>query len=261
MSTAARRHIPLEGTPNFRDMGGYETKDGRTVKWRKLFRSGTLADLTDDDHARIGDLAISKIFDLRTDDERKNYPSRLPQQGPAVVTLSIHGRDIVRDEDFDLAAYLRSLTSAQLAENIKLSYNTFVTTYAHQYRSLFEHLGDHQDGAALIHCAAGKDRTGVACALVLHALGVPDEVILEDYTLTNNFLGEEYREKRRAQLIPGGMEFEVDLEDALFEARLDYIHSAFDAIASEFGSLDGYLSGALHLSDDKKEKLRDNFLG
>lgn len=260
MSSEDKRHIPLEGTPNFRDLGGYETADGRVVKWRKIFRSGTLADLTDGDHRHIETLEIKRVYDLRTDDERTSYPSRLPQSGVSVVPLAIHGRDIVREEDFDLEAYLRSLTAEEFVKGVKESYHTFVTTYAHQYKSLFDHLGSQEQGAALIHCAAGKDRTGVACALVLHALGVPEETILQDYKLTNHFLNDDYRTNRKAQLIPDGVDFDIELEDALFEARHEYIEAAFNAIDSEFGSLDGYLTNALEVSDSKRQKLRERFL-
>lgn len=260
MSTTDRRHIALEGTPNFRDLGGYETADGRTTKWRRLFRSGTLADLTEQDHVHLEDLGISKIIDLRTDDERTKWPSRLPEEGPQVVPLAIHGRDIVREGPFNMEAYLKSLTASQLAEGIKESYETFVTRYAHQYKSLFGHLEDGPGNASLIHCAAGKDRTGVACALVLHVLGVPRDTILQDYTLTNAYLGENYRAQRRAQLIPDGVDFEVDLEDTLFEARHEYIQTAFDAIDTQYGSLDAYVTDALAISGDRKESLRDKYL-
>ncbi len=260
MSESERRHIPLQGTPNFRDFGGYKTADGRAVKWKRLYRSGTLADLTPDDHAQIDALEIARIYDLRTDDERKNFPSNLPNDGPEVVSLAIHGRDVVRGEGFDVAAYLKSLTSEELADGIKASYEIFVTTYAHQYKTLFEHLDDHTDDAALIHCAAGKDRTGVACALVLHVLGVPRETILHDYTLTNQFLGPDYRATRKAQLIPGDIDFDIELEDALFDARHEYIQSAFDAIDRRFGSLDGYVRDALDVTEARKSQLRHIFL-
>ena len=259
-SASEKRHIPLDGTPNFRDLGGYETAEGQTVKWRKIFRSGTLAELSDEDHRLIETLAIRKIYDLRTDDERATYPSRLPSSGLAVVTLAIHGRDVVRGEDFDLEAYLRSLTADEFVKGIKESYHAFVIAHAHQYRALFDHLDQQNEGAALIHCAAGKDRTGVACALVLHALGVPEETILHDYKLTNQFLDDDYRTNRKAQLIPEGVDFDVEVEDALFEARHEYIQAAFDAIYSEFGSLDGYLTGALDVSDHKRQRLREKLL-
>ncbi len=258
MSTPIRR-IPLAGTPNFRDLGGYETADGRTVKWRRIYRSGTLAELTDDDHIQLNDLNLGRIYDLRTDDEREKYPSRLPA-GPQVVSLAIHGRDIVREEEFDLEAYLRSLTSQDLANGIQESYRIFVTRFAHQYKALFDHLETQGDDAGLIHCAAGKDRTGVACALVLHVLGVPRDTILEDYTLTNQFLDQDYRTNRKAQLIPDGIEIDVDLEDTLFDARHDYIQAAFDAIDSDFGSLDAYLTDALGVTADRKSRLQAAFL-
>ncbi len=261
MNTAAdKRHIPLDGTPNFRDLGGYETEDGRKVKWRRVFRSGTLADLTDKDHEKIETLEIQRIYDLRTDDERATYPSRLPENGPSVIPLSIHGRDVVRGEGFDLEAYLRSLTAEEFVKGIKESYHAFVITHAHQYNALFDHLDGQSEGAALIHCAAGKDRTGVACALVLHALGVPQETILHDYKLTNRFLDDDYRTNRRAQLIPDGVDFDVELEDALFEARHEYIQAAFDAIDAEYGSLDDYLTGPLNVSDRMRQSLRERLL-
>src|SRR6056300_294692 len=82
------RRLPLEGTGNFRDMGGYETEDGHLVKWQKLFRSGTLTNLTDDDLAMVSDLGLRLVCDFRREEEREESPSRLPQEnGPAILNL------------------------------------------------------------------------------------------------------------------------------------------------------------------------------
>jgi len=256
-----RRH-EFDGTPNFRDLGGYQTRDGRTVKWRKVFRSGTLANLTDQDHNRMRELGLSLICDLRTDEETTLHPSALPPGHDIQVSeLQISGK--LQDED-DVSTPTFSeqpdMGPDEIVERIKRAYRVFVSAYSHQYKRMFELLLAEENYPVLIHCMAGKDRTGLACALTLHTLGVPDETIMQDYTMTNQFMNAAYREDRLAQLIPPDVNYNRETADALFDARPDYIGAAFDVINTEFGSIDRYLERGLGVGQSERARLQDLLL-
>ena len=256
-----RRHA-FDGTPNFRDLGGYKTREGRTVRWGRVFRSGTLANLTAEDHQRMRDLNISLICDLRTDEETTLHPSALPPgHAIRIVELGISGK-LQEEDDINAPTFAEKpdMMPDEIIERIKRAYRVFVSEYSHRYRQLFEHLLAGENYPVLIHCMAGKDRTGVACALTLHALGVPDETIMEDYTLTNRFMNAAYREHRLAQLMPPGAKVNRESVDALFDARANYIGAAFDVVKDEYGSIDRYLERGLGVGEAERAKLRDLLL-
>ncbi len=171
--------ITLQGGVNFRDIGGYKTLGGKLVKRGIIYRSGTLDALTDDDLQILRELGVKHIYDLRLDEEAAKQPGRLPpgaryQRTPIqagsnpIKRVFALMRNIDRLNDFVVQSYTKHLIDAE----------------AHTYASIFKKIV-LEDGAAVIHCTAGKDRTGVGVALLLSALGVPDETIVADYSLSN----------------------------------------------------------------------------
>src|SRR5215475_708457 len=178
MSDLPARHLDLEGASNFRDLGGYPTADGRTTRWRHIFRSNHLGQLTTDDVEIVHALGVRSAFDFRGIEERA--------AGVCVVDeITVHSLPIEPTVVAALRAELDAgkLTAPVALEIMRESYRNYVRHNTHSFRSLFGHL--LEDRAPLvIHCTAGKDRTGLASALILHALGVADEVIAEDYLLT-----------------------------------------------------------------------------
>jgi protein-tyrosine phosphatase len=171
-----QRLIPLEGCLNFRDLGGYPTTDGRRVRWRRLFRSDALHGLTSDDVARLRDIGLSTVIDLRSSAEL-----RADGDGPLRRERVAHHHVPLFD-----------------GEAVKAEERPAMITLADRYWLLAEYakakiarvlamLAD-ADGPAVYHCAAGKDRTGVISAVVLGILGVPDEVIVADYAATKENL-------------------------------------------------------------------------
>ena len=176
------RHFNLIGASNFRDLGGYIGKDGRAVRWRHIFRSNHLGHLTKADVAVLRGLGLRTAFDFRGSEER----------GEAVCAfeeITVHSLPVEPTVVATLRARLasgRALSPIDGVEVMRESYIGYVRQNTQRYRSLFVHLlGD--SAPLVIHCTAGKDRTGFACALILHALGVPEDVISEDYLLTNRF--------------------------------------------------------------------------
>jgi protein-tyrosine phosphatase len=143
-----------------------------------------------------------------------------------------------------------SLSSSDAREIMRESYRSYVRHNTHSFRALFAHL--LQDHAPLvIHCTAGKDRTGFACALVLHALGVPDDVIAEDYLLTN----------RLYQRDPAsGTDLPEDVREAIGSVDTSYLAAAFEAIHADYGGLDLYLKDGLGLGESERANLKDRYL-
>ena len=143
-----------------------------------------------------------------------------------------------------------ALSSEDALEVMRDSYRNYVRHNTHSYRTLFAHL--LEDRAPLvIHCTAGKDRTGFACALILHALGVPDDVIAEDYLLTNRF----YRRDPTAS-----SDLPEDVRQALASVEASFLGAAFEAIGAEYGDLENYFSDGLGVGADQRAKLKARYL-
>jgi protein-tyrosine phosphatase len=166
--TVSERLLPLAQGSNFRDIGGYRTMDGRRVKWGLIFRSGGSAMLTPQDMAKVGALGLRNMVDLRSDEERQLAPSKIDGVPYMAVGYS-----------------MARMISGNLKNGGAL-YRNFPKQLAPQMRLLFNVL-KHQEGPVEYNCSAGQDRTGFATALILSALGVPRETILQDYHLSTRY--------------------------------------------------------------------------
>ena len=245
MSETPARHFDLAGASNFRDLGGYPTQDGRMVRWRQIFRSNHLGHLTAADIEVLRGLGLKSAFDFRGTEERATAACRL--QEIAVHSLPIEPT-VVAELRARLAAGL--LTPATAAEVMRGSYRGYVQDNTPRFRALFAHLlEDH--APLVIHCTAGKDRTGFACALFLHALGVADDLIAEDYLLTNRF----YRRDPNSS-----SELPDDVRQSIGSVEASFLAAAFEAIGADYGSLDRYLSDGLGLGLSERTKLQTRYL-
>ncbi|MEL0113556.1 MAG: tyrosine-protein phosphatase [Rickettsiales bacterium] len=241
------RHIPLEGLSNFRDLGGYETMAGQRVKWRRIFRSDTLAGLTDRDIRAVEALGVKAACDLRYGDERQSEPSRLLGH-PEIEVLELGFQNRPGESFLDSLQAFED--AAEAARDYLLdNYRQYPFLYAPAYRRIFDRLlaGDR----IVIHCTAGKDRAGFASAMVLSALGVPKETVLADYLLTNRYWDRGGRER------PGMDPATVAM---IFAAREDYFEAAFGSIADRYPDLDAYLREEVGLNADEQGRLRDMYL-
>ena len=162
--TVAERELPLERGSNFRDLGGYRGADGRMVRWGRIFRSGAMPLLTDGDYSLLGGLKIGSIVELRSLDERMIAPTQLDDRTGALFLSN----------DYSLKAMM-----ANMMADREYLYRDVGKALAPQYRMIFRRLLAN-DGGVLYNCSAGQDRTGVATALVLSALGVDRQTILRD---------------------------------------------------------------------------------
>ncbi len=173
----AERLLPLEGGRNFRDIGGYRVADGRQVRWGKIFRSGVMAGLTDGDLDYLRKLGVGVICDLRNPIERKEEPNPfLKAGGPQVVAFDY-------DMNAGLEGMVRLKTREEAVTGFAAAYVGFLDMLTPHYTDMFARLVRGEAPLAF-NCSAGKDRTGMASALILSVLGVPRETVIADYALT-----------------------------------------------------------------------------
>ena len=246
MSDSPARHLNLAGASNFRDLGGYLTRDGRIVRWRQIFRSNHLGHLTDDDAAVLRSLGVKSAFDFRGTGERAEAACGLSD-------ITVHSLPV----EPTVVAALRAisaggtpLSAEHAVEVMRDSYRSYVQQNTPRFRTLFAHL--LEDRAPLvIHCTAGKDRTGFACALILHTLGVPDEVISEDYLLTNRFYR---RDPNSASDLPD------HVKQVLGSVQPAFLSAAFEAIAADYGDLETYLRDGIGLGAQERAALEARYL-
>jgi protein-tyrosine phosphatase len=245
MSDSPTRHFDLQGASNFRDLGGYRTSDGRMVRWRRMFRSNHLGHLTGADIETVRALGLKNAFDFRGVEERAAAACGLRE-------VAVHSLPIEPTVVAALRAHLAagSLSPAVAREIMRESYRNYVHHNTHSFRTMFAHLlRDH--APLVIHCTAGKDRTGFACALVLHALGVPDEAITEDYLLTNRF----YRRDPSS-----GTDLPEDVRLAIGSVEESFLAAAFETIGADYGGLENYLREGLGLGDEERTTLKAHYL-
>ena len=169
------RTLEFDGCVNFRDLGGYRTRDGYRTGWRRLFRADGLHRLSDDDHRRLIELGVSTVIDLRTVDEAEQR-GRFPVEQVPVRFVDLPLTDVLPSTE-EMPSWRESSYVAQ-------RYVEMVDQGAPALSRAFEVLGSDGSLPAVFHCSAGKDRTGVLSALILAFVGVPDQTIVEDYALS-----------------------------------------------------------------------------
>jgi protein-tyrosine phosphatase len=251
------RRLGLQGTPNFRDFGGYPTADGRRVKWGYLYRSGQLSSLSDQDIDLLATLDLDLVCDFRRAEEQLSDPSRLPGlRPPRVASLPI----IPGSNSRFLEEAEHHLGDRQAMFDFMVDINRdFAEGQIDTYARMFREILALEDARFLVHCAAGKDRTGFAAALVLLALGVPREVVMQDYLLTGRFFKPDVElDRLRQKYQMDGMDVATILP--MLEVHRDYLERALDAIAENYGSVEDYLSEALGVGAVELEELRRRYL-
>jgi protein-tyrosine phosphatase len=257
------RHLPLEGTPNFRDLGGYETTDGHFVRWGTIYRSGVLSNLTAGDFVYLNQLDIHVICDFRTPQENSTAPEIwIPGSNVEHVSLPI-GSGSKKDNSTSMDSILATNPSpAELKAWLTKVYGGFAFTNAPEYAKVFAQLKeDHLP--LLYHCTAGKDRTGVFSALLLLVLGVPEDAVLADYELTNKYLLHGMSDDASKKMLnsnPSLAHLTLEQRKVLMAADPEYLKSTLRQIDAKFGSFDNYRRTELGLSDNDVERLRGRLL-
>lgn len=250
----------LEGQPNFRDLGGYRTIDGSSVVRGQLFRSGDFSSLTDRDLGRLEGLGVRTIVDLRSEPEAAARPDRLPPSATYVALRLLPAVDNAAMEEMFRTGDFRSFPSWETI------YRAGIRDHSDVFSSLIRSAADPQARPLVFHCATGKDRTGIAAALLLSVLGVPWTVVEEDFLRSNDLLGPGKAamvERIAREMEQAGMRLEDEsrrhLEDMLL-VDASYLNAAHDEIVQMAGSVAGYLEDFLGIDDHLAGSLRSQLL-
>ena len=255
-----KRRLDFSGTKNFRDLGGYRTVDARAVLWGVLYRSDQLQKLTNSDINHLTSLTLDRIVDFRAKHEKEEAPDRIPANSDIrIVEIPIldSSTEIWRDShDLFLKDNLRNIDPVKfmIETNIELA-----TRFTPQMRQFVHELFSTSGRPLLFHCAAGKDRTGFAAATLLRILGVPMEVVMEDYLLSNQYYLSAYSWSLFLIRLMKGKRFS-NVVKGFLEVVPAYLCAAFEAIDREFGSFEKYVRNGLGLTDQDIKHLRNLYL-
>lgn len=240
------RQVSLSGASNFRDLGGYQGLDGRRLQWGKLYRSAHLAHLTQEDLEQLQKLGINRSADFRGEGESAHLSYAWPQ----IERHALVVEPTVVQRAQSLMDQGQNLTSRDTEELMHDTYRSFVNVYSQRFEQ-FLTLLQTSDAPLVFHCTAGKDRTGWAAALLLTALGVDEEQIMEDYLLTNQYF-------RRPTQMYGTLSEEA--LDALWRVQPSYLMASVDVVRAQHGSVDRYLSRSLGMDSAARERLATLYL-
>lgn len=263
----------LNGAPNARDLGGMKTVDGRKIKPQRLIRSGRLGKIDDADVEYLKSIDLRTVVDFRNAQEQAEKPDRvidgvryiscpiLMGRAEGITHEKLESDDEIAVRTIKMARYLMH-EGADGMERMRYLYALLVTERhaIEYYGKFFDILLSQSNGAILYHCSMGKDRVGIATALLLSALGVSEEDIIEDYLVTAVRCA-----PSTARLIENCRKYTDDKAELQFIYDLDivdlsFIRAGFDAIDKIHGGMDAFLKNQLSLDDAKLDKLRDMYL-
>ena len=259
-------HIQLEGLPNTRDLGGIPTKTGKHIAPRLLLRSGTLAPATSSDISVLNDdYRMSCVIDLRTEGERDRKPDPIHAfpntRFVNIPVLNKRTMGITRNDPAPAKDSVKEMSEKNSGMMVKIYKKMLLDDYSQQaFKRVFDELANHDEGAVLWHCAVGKDRVGLTTVLLLLALDVPDEVILQDYLATNAFMKPlmqqmvyKFSSFAPSNKLLGGIKV-LNMVDE------QYLQIGLEAVTDEYGSLETYLQEVLDVTPEKKRELQAKYL-
>jgi protein tyrosine/serine phosphatase len=256
--SVAERGLQIAGVVNARDLGGYKTTDGKYVKWGVLFRTAELANVTTSGAAYIKNLGVKTIIDLRTPVDINKSPE-VTFAGITAMHINVMGDDFntkFKDQypNFNWAALQSTDPSPSLMRDyLRMFYRCYID-YAAPQQEANDFMAFLQTNTSPViwHCSEGKDRTGLKAATLLYALGVPEDTILKDFMLTNDFV---------AAANPDGLKrFGADAFYAYYGVDSSYLATAFNEMKSKYGSIDNYLTQVCGLTAAKRADLKAHYL-
>lgn len=258
-TTRIAERVPLvAGGRNFRDAGGYYARDGRQMRWRRVFRSGDFATLTESGRASIRGLGIDHLFDLRSSEERSLAPS-------GNIARSIYAPQYSADK-ISYSAFATCTSMDEARELMAQFYVQLLPSIEHGVATMFEALAN-QAGTVAVNCSAGKDRTGIAIALLLSALDVPEEQIVADYAMSEQLVStDDYARmlasgSGKAQALPAQERLAIkalprEVLNILLGSDPDVMRRFLQRLANQPRGLPGFLDTRLHFGANAVEKLR-----
>jgi protein-tyrosine phosphatase len=248
----ANRIIEMSNIKNFRDMGGYFTRTDQQMKWGKIFRSGDLSSATLYDQERIRRLNIRTIIDFRSDRTAKRYPI-LVHPNIRKISLPITPLD---DEKINEMMDNEHLTRSDAIRDVQDSYIGIIENYKSVFAEMFNILTDENNYPVLLSGSLGKDRVGLASFFILYAVGIPQNVIIDDYLLSRQTVDI----SKIAENVKTKPEYFQEAVTALMSVNPAYINYTIDYINQKYGSIDNYLEKELKLTSGKKILLRKYLL-
>ncbi|MGO5387373.1 tyrosine-protein phosphatase [Catenibacterium mitsuokai] len=266
------RLVNLDGTYNFRDCGGYETIEGRRVKWGLLYRSDQLSNISERDVAFLKNMGLKTIVDYRSKSEASAAPNKEISDANTysldpnakIAQLAADSIDDVNKSILDLLKEHKFYPEkyGDPEENMYKQYKKFIYSDSSKkaYRELIKLILDEHNLPLVQHCRGGKDRTGFGVAIILLALGVREECVIYDYTLTTQYRVTKNKKQMNLYKKYTKDEQTLTLLSTLQQSKAIYMETAINEMKKTYGSIDSYLKDALGIDQDVKEKLKEIFL-
>lgn len=263
-----QRVLALEGAINFRDLGGYKTIDGRQLKWQTLYRCGMLNHLSETAVKQLSSLGVKSVVDFRFPNEVERFPTLLtafPDAGFFQWQPKSHPKTSSGQSWMEI---IEEKTAEQLSDFFGEKYVIYLSSHAGIYTQLLEQLST-QKTPLVFHCAAGKDRTGLAAMIILSLLGVGRDTILEDYLLTQEHVGNKIEswaqdgktlDHQYKELINIADQVPYEKLKPLFDADEKYLNYCWSHIDDQYGDVENYARQKLGVTDVMLSQLKNNLL-
>ena len=237
----AERHLPMVGGYNFRDLGGFRTKEGRYTKWGKLFRADELSGLTKEDLEYLSSIPITSVIDFRAQSEVKRSPDKLPHTVRFTYPIAITPGNLSSE------GIQANLLSTNIDTQMKYMNRLLVSDppCVRAFRIFFAIVQNNLSAPLIFHCSAGKDRTGMAAALVLYSLGVDEQTIMEDYLASKIYLSDKY----------DAFIAKYPRAESIFTVKKMFLQAGINQIKRDHGSVMNYLTKELKVDIVKMRRL------
>jgi len=237
----AERHLPMAGGYNFRDLGGFRTKEGRYTKWGKLFRADELSNLTDDDLKYLSSIPITSVIDFRAQNEAKRSPDRLPKTVHFTYPIAITPGNLSTE------GIQANLLKTNIDTQMKYMNRLLVSDPAcvRAFRIFFAIVQNNLSAPLIFHCSAGKDRAGMAAALVLFSLGVDEETVMGDYLSSKIYLSDKY----------DAFIAKYPRAESIFTVKKMFLQAGINQIKRDHGTILNYLTKVLKVDIVRMRRL------
>lgn len=249
------RKLSMDGSYNTRELGGYKTTDGKSVKWGVLFRSDKLSDISLEDQKYLKNLGIQRIVDFRSKAEKTEDPDKIPD-GVAYIEMPIEVDGAMRTK---IEAILKGEINRNVKDFLIEANEEFIKNYSHIYSKFLKDLAKEQK-PTMFHCTAGKDRAGFAAAITLIAIGVSKEDAINDYMKTNEYTAKRIDEMISKIELMSLYQTDGELLRPLLGVEREYLEAAFKAAENEYGSIENYIRSGLNISEKEIQQLRSFLL-
>ena len=250
--TVGSRSVKMDSVQNVRDMGGYfNNHKTKMTRWGKIFRSGELRALSNRDSFRIDNIGIKTIVDLRGEDERSVSPEKYGKAKVISIPIPQHNLDVVKERITE-----GTMRKGDAVLYMQDTYLQYIDQDREQFGRALKVFLDKDNYPILINCSMGKDRTGFLSAMLMSAVGIPEETIIRDYLTSNDFIDI----SRLANLARGLSSDSQEAITVLVTANESLMDLVYRQIRKEYGSTDKFLSKGLHLTEKERDTLKDIIL-